>query len=772
MGGFKLLAIRPLEKCDQRFLKNLKEGMVYSFYQGYKYYVKDAKGNEFEVLPTNYDSFKHLKSSRVDPPNEQIDLYSKGDLKINISAIVGKNGSGKSSLTELFFKYIFELSISNLKKRDPSKLGESCIDLGNELMKLSQDNQHLQSSKIAQGEKYYPTDIEDEFSRIDLLKENEDEISKIHQIQNDLINHSILHRIEVYYEINGVINCFNGIGLFPFYSIVVNHSSYSLNSELIGKWIEKLFHKNDGYETPVVLNPMRTRGNIDGNNESHLNKTRLLLNMKLSVLFGKKIQSIEFTRNLPDLTNGKQFNSLFQNLSNDNIFSMEGDEFTSLDVKNRKISGNQLSADKNEIEKWIIAFSKKINIHFPEILILEQFNSSKILSGILIEEEKKIFLKIMLFRYLQLKIIKYARFKKLGHQASRGYQIKNLDNLLIELKKDTSHQTFKLFQILHLLSEENFNNFYSLIDAKTITLEKIELSINENSFKQYNAKFKFLTGLKSEIDVFKVPAAFFSVDFTFENESKFGHLSSGEIQFLNSINQVTYHLRNIDSINYSYEVINIIFDEVELYFHVEYQRIFISKLIEAIEMLELKRIKKINIQFLTHSPFILSDIPASNILRLEHGKVSTKEFNQTFGANIHDLLANDFFLKDGFMGEFAKEKINETIRFINDKKLLNELTKLIPELENEYSGIVDKSNDKAKKLQLKIESVKNDLEELNKIEFETLKQDKIRLINSIGELALKSKLTEMYYNAFGKSLEVDSYEKELNELKIKHGKND
>ena len=32
-GGFKLLAIRPLKGCDAQFRNNLKEGVVYKFYQ-------------------------------------------------------------------------------------------------------------------------------------------------------------------------------------------------------------------------------------------------------------------------------------------------------------------------------------------------------------------------------------------------------------------------------------------------------------------------------------------------------------------------------------------------------------------------------------------------------------------------------------------------------------------------------------------------------------------------------------------------------------------
>ena len=63
-----------------------------------------------------------------------------------------------------------------------------------------------------------------------------------------------------------------------FYTIVINYSHYAYNSqeyqsEIMGRykkkfWIEALFHKNDGYRTPIVLNPFRERGNIDINVET------------------------------------------------------------------------------------------------------------------------------------------------------------------------------------------------------------------------------------------------------------------------------------------------------------------------------------------------------------------------------------------------------------------------------------------------------------------------------------------------------------------------
>jgi len=75
--------------------------------------------------------------------------------------------------------------------------------------------------------------------------------------------------------------------------------------------------------------------------------------------------------------------------------------------------------------------------------------------------------------------------------------------------------------------------------------------------------------------------------------------------------------------------------------------------------------------FITHSPFILSDIPKENVIFLEKGKqvYPFEDNQQTFGANIHTLLSHGFFMKDGLMGEFAKDKIDTVIKYLNQTKL-------------------------------------------------------------------------------------------------------
>lgn len=80
----------------------------------------------------------------------------------------------------------------------------------------------------------------------------------------------------------------------------------------------------------------------------------------------------------------------------------------------------------------------------------------------------------------------------------------------------------------------------------------------------------------------------------------FDKMSSGERQFLFYMSTILYHVRNLDSVvddveSVHYNYVNIVLEEVELYFHPEYQRQFIDKLINYL--------KKVN---LTESSILIS----------------------------------------------------------------------------------------------------------------------------------------------------------------------
>ena len=74
MSEFKLLAIRPLKGCDIKYLKNLKEGLVYKFYQDFSFLDEN---NKKISLDNNNLSEQVIK---VYSPKNSFDLYSKNDI--------------------------------------------------------------------------------------------------------------------------------------------------------------------------------------------------------------------------------------------------------------------------------------------------------------------------------------------------------------------------------------------------------------------------------------------------------------------------------------------------------------------------------------------------------------------------------------------------------------------------------------------------------------------------------------------------------------------
>lgn len=113
-------------------------------------------------------------------------------------------------------------------------------------------------------------------------------------------------------------------------------------------------------------------------------------------------------------------------------------------------------------------------------------------------------------------------------------------------------------------------------------------------------------------------------------------------------------LRGGESETIHYPHINIIMDEVELYFHPDLQRRFVHLLVDSLNSMMWSYVRSVNVTMVTHSPFILSDIPGSNILVLKKNECDVVD--KTFAANIHDMFSNTFFLPDT-IGELAKEHI-------------------------------------------------------------------------------------------------------------------
>ena len=161
---------------------------------------------------------------------------------------------------------------------------------------------------------------------------------------------------------------------------------------------------------------------------------------------------------------------------------------------------------------------------------------------------------------------------------------------------------------------------------------------------------------------------------TESNNLELFKLSSGEQTFLNFFGRIwDVYTNKLSSISNSILLI----DEGELTLHPQWQKEFTYNLVQLLNHLPNIKNKTIQVILTSHSPLILSDFPSDNVIFLEKDKetgfckVVSGTQKQTFGANIHTLLADSFFLQDGTIGTFAMRKIEE---LIDEIKAIQELT--------------------------------------------------------------------------------------------------
>ncbi len=793
-SGFKLLAIRPLKGCNKKFLKVLKEGQVYQFYNDYEF--------KHEIENDIHSEIKEIKYT----PSISTELYNTDSLNINISAVVGKNGSGKSSLFDLLFAGCYSIAIH---------------------LKIIEDENNSE-----EGQNNYPnTDLP--LKSTDFIKQEIEAFNKI----IDSIKLEIYYSIDdTYYRviINGKTreqssftnNTWESqdidLSVF-FYTIAINYSHYALNSQEIGKWIISLFHKNDGYKTPVVLNPMRTDGNIDINKERKLLTRRMIANF-LEPISGDPNDSL---RNIGNNKIASELKCVFKY-----DFELTKDSFrinkSLSDIK--RTFERENTSELNNVESSIndiiyeSFFSKKHFLNDLEWVINNKMDAHKLGQDVDLYQKLKNALKLYESRKSIPDVIKkaltkhfnvdftvfseyglefldvsleyiYSKLKRIAQNKAYDYvefltnnelngvaecNTENCINTFIgKLKNDNSHITFKIKgAILYLKYFKELGIVFKDKELGRVNNDKeFEISIQEISDEIVKIKNKEDFVINTTM---MVPPSYFKTDVLLNNGLTIEQLSSGEKQQIHCNSSIIYHLINLNSVQAKsdgakktkYQYVNIYLDEIELYFHPEWQRSYLNNLLAMIKRINpanIKDIKAINICLATHSPYILSDIPTSNILFLKVEKgvsIPQKVEMNTFGANIHDLLANSFFLDNGFMGEFAKKKIEETIRFLNIKtntKRIDEIVKL--KLEESITK-KEKSD-----LNEEIKYLENKNVDLKREGFNGDKEYHLSLINAIGEPIIKNKLQNMYFNIFKTDDKKEEVRKYILKLAEKEGIN-
>ncbi|NII83160.1 AAA family ATPase [Pedobacter sp. SG908] len=724
---FKLLALRI--NSDFPFTKNLKPDLLYKFSDDIVF--ENDKQQQLEKV----EGYREI-TKITDQQSYPQDLYAiKGfndrKIDVNISAVLGRNGSGKSTLLELLYLTIFCLAEQKDLLHRRSFLEKQ----------ISQypDITYWSSLRV-NTEKLLET------VNIELYYQLNDEYLVLTKAKKAFLQY-------VLKEGKWVPRGFEFKKFF--YSICINYSQYGLNSMGSFDWLTPLFSKNDGYRTPIVLNPYREEGNINVNTELHLAQTRILTNLSSEdfnssfLIDDKAIKDIIFKIRPARL--GAVEESNIVEVARATFEENKVDLISFFSILMIAFGG---SSDKlSRLAKTILELRERISS-------VNKFNSHGLFR---VDEEKPDLDSLygFLATYIMTKVLKisnkYAEFMAFTtpYFDNKGKFMFNVisdpKGLSQQILNSQNHVTLKLKQAINahnfgLLDELDWATIqddeypeYSAYTA-TLTFDKIK-SLARNSFSAAGYKGKILAQF--------VPVAFFNPTIhvtSGDQEHGFSQLSSGEQQMVHSIHSILYHLINIDSIRegkYSYEVVNLILDEIELYYHPSYQRDFLRRLLENIEKINLKKISGLNIVFSTHSPFILSDIPHTNVLRLQRGEPFRTEIeSQTFGANIHDMLADSFFLDEKLIGSYAEKIVGRCISHLEQMRLY----KLIESMRSKK----DKTASELDMITI-LEKQINGLE--YRIPFESFQQalqeelqsGKLsKTIRLVGEPVVRFKLMEMY----------------------------
>lgn len=238
--------------------------------------------------------------------------------------------------------------------------------------------------------------------------------------------------------------------------------------------------------------------------------------------------------------------------------------------------------------------------------------------------------------------------------------------------------------------------------------------------KEFNKK---IVSTKNDDEITKIYKNFknlyllfhlYNFDMKFKDEFNFKDLSSGQTILLAYIGYIARYIRHCEKLNK--KSLTIIIDECETSLHPNWQKETLKFFLDSVKNLISENFV-INFIFISHSPFILSDIPKENVIFLEKGKqvYPFDDGKQTFGANIHTLLSHGFFMKDGLMGEFAKSKIDDVINYLNNKK--SEIKS-----DNDAQNIINIIGEPIIKRELQ-RMLKNKMELSNKTEIDTIKEE-------------------------------------------------
>lgn len=623
---------------------------------------------------------------------------------ISVHAIVGKNGSGKSTLLEIMFRLANNLSFVLMDDIPRDAADNLCYIFGlfaemgwhedgrHGVLRCEDSRVHFESGNI--NEDF----VVNENAGMKIFVEGHDFRQEYQKIKD--VADKFFYTLVVNYSLQSFV-AQDYVGEEAKTRNSNRHKTWSVNDV----WINALFHKNDGYMCPININPYRNNGTIDMNKEMRLTRGRIAALLQYfkyrgeHLIDGYQLWNVMYTYN-PYIING-YFDS-------DNLLEKYNLTFPPKDDKEEKERWKSRDSDWQKLKFIIALFMKALDVEGTNVA-----KATMNVFGVDISRRDESYVAGMV--YLICKVMNigqtyptYILFTKgkVGYVPMDMFELYGkqeqatlISELAEKIREEESHVTQKVHRTVVFLQ-----NYDKIRRSTEFGLEGYDEDLGFTSTEYMNAfddrspkeKEQMPVGAVMSLKELElcVPPSIYEQYVYLQKELPNGGLeeakievsqmSSGERQFIFSVSSIIYHLTNLISVQDNlpkYHCFNLVVDEVEICFHPEYQRTYLTKLLKLLERLEFNSgDRKINILLTTHSPFLLSDIPADHVLYMTDDELPE---GRTFGANIYDLLNQQFFMGNT-IGEFAAQKINEVVALYGMNKRSEQRARLFSDNYDSY----------------------------------------------------------------------------------------
>ena len=542
---------------------------------GEPYYLLDGFKIQGDRILVNKDLYKKTV----------YDYYGEGGFStphVSFSAIVGENGAGKSSLIEFETRLINNFSaivFGEYAKVDGGQHLHFIDGIEGELYYLLKQNVY-RLCVAGRDVKLYCYYWQEEEENDNIVFKKPIEIIKSHVVPKlgEPIRSAYAYSTTYFESLKNLLPRF-------FYTVVLNQSAYAYNTndfasecndekyeikvrngnnkneidEIIQYstedkcWLSGLFHKNDGYQIPIVLIPYRVEGNYDINVENKLAYERLISIMVM------------------EDDNGRIINGHLRVTS----FNLKRKPCNyDLDYIHQRLGYRQFGSDDYEKMKSIL---------------LNTWNS--LVGFDILANSKSYLYRNQAINYLVYKTLKiactYDEYRKFRYRhivQEEPFDEESFQKLVQMTIANNSHVANKLYRTIAYLIWDIYE-IYGETKDKPLKIRIADINKRwRNAFNERRIELTSNIG-SSLITEASIPPPFFDtaiglVELNTGVYVPFEYLSSGEKQQAYSISALVYHLKNLDSVSddnssserVAYPYIQLVLEEVELYYHPELQR--------------------------------------------------------------------------------------------------------------------------------------------------------------------------------------------------------